>query len=52
MIKTAKFIYPFIESLTDAIIKEGKNPTATKFKEKKSSIQKIHVLNLQIYNHL
>lgn len=37
MIQTAKFIYPFIESLTDAIIKEGKNPTSTKFKEKKQA---------------
>lgn len=40
MIKTAKFIYLFIESLTDAIIKEGKNPTATKFKEKNQAFKK------------
>lgn len=29
MIQIAKFIYPFIESLTDAIIKKGRNFTST-----------------------
>lgn len=29
MIQIAKFIYPFIESLTDAIIKKGRKFTST-----------------------
>lgn len=34
MIKIVKFIYFFIESLIDVIIKEGKNFIVIKFKEK------------------